>query len=99
MKKKIIEIHNRPSYVNPIKVSLNSKIILYFHNNPLTLLGSKSKSDRLKLLDKCDYIFFNSKWTKKQFFLDIDDINYVEKFGICYQSTMKTKVNLSKKKI
>ena len=33
--------------------------------------GSKSKSDRLKLLEKCDYIFFNSKWTKKQFFIDI----------------------------
>ena len=94
----IIEIHNRPSYVKSIAEKLKSKIILFFHNNPLTLLGSKSKSDRLSLLDKCDFIFFNSKWTKKQFFLDIDDIKYVEKFGICYQSTKKTKVNLSKKK-
>ena len=93
----IIEIHNRPSYVNPIKVSLNSKIILYFHNNPLTLLGSKSKSDRLKLLDKCDYIFFNSKWTKKQFFIDINEDFYLNKHGICYQSTKKVNVNINKK--
>ena len=93
----IIEIHNRPSYVNPIKVSLNSKIILYFHNNPLTLLGSKSKSDRLKLLDKCDYIFFNSKWTKKQFFIDINEDFYLNKHGICYQSTKKVDVNINKK--
>ena len=95
----IVEIHNRPSYVKSISEKLKSKIVLFFHNNPLTLLGSKSKSDRLSLLDKCDFIFFNSKWTKKQFFLDIDDIKYAEKFGICYQSTKKTKVNLSKKKI
>jgi len=94
----IIEIHNRPSYVKSIAEKLKSKIVLFFHNNPLTLLGSKSKSDRLSLLDKCDFIFFNSKWTKQQFFLDIDDIKYEEKFGICYQSTKKTNVNLSQKK-
>ena len=39
----IIEIHNRPSYVNHIAENLNSKIMLYFHNNPLTLSGSKIK--------------------------------------------------------
>ena len=94
----IIEIHNRPSYVKSIKEILNSKIILYFHNNPLTLLGSKSKNERLKLLDKCDYIFFNSKWTKKQFFIDIDEKIYFDKFGICYQSTKKINVNINKKK-
>ena len=46
----IIEIHNRPSYVNIIKNNLKSKIILYFHNNPLTISGSRSKLDRIKLL-------------------------------------------------
>ena len=94
----IIEIHNRPSYVLSISKNLKSKIILYFHNNPLTLLGSKSKADRLSLLDECDFIFFNSNWTKKQFFIDINEINYVDKFGVCYQSTKKTNVNLEKKK-
>ncbi len=94
----IIEIHNRPSYVNSIAENLKSKIILYFHNNPLTLLGSKSKSDRLNLLNKCDFIFFNSKWTKNKFFNGISDTNYEKKFGICYQSTKKTSVNINKKK-
>ena len=97
--KQLIEVHNRPYIIDKISSKLpNCPVSLFFHNNPLTLLGSKSKSDRLSLLDKCDFIFFNSKWTKKQFFHDIDDIKYVEKFGICYQSTKKTKVNLSKKK-
>ena len=81
----IIEIHNRPSYVNPIKKFLKSKIIIYFHNDPLTLSGSKSKNDRLKILDQCDYIFFNSNWTKSQFFYEIDENNYLDKFGICFQ--------------
>ena len=94
----IIEIHNRPSYVKSIAENLKSKIILYFHNNPLTLLGSKSRLDRLNLLDKCDFIFFNSKWTKNQFFNDISETNYEKKFGICYQSTKKTRININKKK-
>ncbi len=94
----IIEIHNRPSYVIPIKKALNSKIIIYFHNDPLTLSGSKSKSDRINILDQCDYIFFNSNWTKRKFFSEINEDNYIDKFGVCFQSTKKTKINLNKKK-
>ncbi len=93
----IIEVHNRPSYVNTIKLSLKSKIILYFHNDPLTLSGSKSTNERLDLLEKCDFIFFNSKWTKKQFFNGIDEKNYEYKFNICFQSTQQTNVNFKKK--
>ena len=42
--------------------------------------------------------FFNSNWTKKQFFQDIEEDKYIDKFGICYQSTKKTNVNLNLKK-
>ncbi len=93
----IVEIHNRPSYVNIIKNNLKSKIILYFHNNPLTISGSRSKSDRIKLLDECEFIFFNSKWTQNQFFKDINSENYKSKFGVCFQSTKKIKINIKKK--
>ena len=93
----IIEIHNRPSYVYEISKNLKSKIILYFHNNPITISGSKSKSDRLKLLSRCEFIFFNSNWTKNQFFKDINENNYNSKFGVCFQSTKKTTVDISKK--
>ena len=94
----IIEIHNRPSYVEIIKKKLNSKIILYFHNNPLTISGSKNRNDRLNILNDCEHLFFNSNWTKDQFFKDIDQSNYLNKFSICYQSTKKQKVDISKKK-
>ena len=49
----IIEIHNRPSYIALLKKKLNSKVIIYFHNNPLLLSGSKTKTERLFLLENC----------------------------------------------
>ena len=94
----IIEIHNRPNYVDTISKNLSSKIILYFHNNPLTISGSKSTAERLTLLSKCEYIFFNSNWTKKQFFKDLNEDEFKHKFGICFQSSIKSKVNLNNKK-
>ena len=93
----LIEIHNRPAYFKDIKQNLNSKIVIYFHNNPLTLSGSKNKEERLYLINNSDYIFFNSNWTKNKFFTNIDENNYLSKFGICFQSTKKMKVNLLKK--
>ena len=94
----IIEIHNRPSYVDIIKSKLTSKIFLYFHNDPLEISGSKTIKERKKLIDKCDYIFFNSNWTKKQFFKDINENIYSSKIDVCYQSTKKNVVNIRNKK-
>ena len=48
----IIEIHNRPLIFNLLKNELNSKYILYFHNDPLSMSGSKSLNERLRLLKK-----------------------------------------------
>ena len=37
----LIEIHNRPFYINKILNKINTKIILFFHNDPLNLKGQK----------------------------------------------------------
>ena len=43
----IIEIHNRPHYLNHlINEGIKSKFVLYFHNDPLTMTGSKSLNER-----------------------------------------------------
>ena len=34
----IIEVHNRPNYISKLNV-LKKKIVLYFHNYPITMLG------------------------------------------------------------
>ena len=65
----IIEIHNRPSYVKIIEKKLNNKIYsLYFHNDPLSMEGSKSVDERKYLLKSCYKIIFNSNWSKKKIF-------------------------------
>ena len=68
----IIEIHNRPLIFNYLKKEIKSKYILYFHNDPLSMNGSKSSSERLNLLINLDKIIFVSEWVQKRFFIDLD---------------------------
>jgi len=69
-KSDLIEIHNRPAVFNYLlkKVNKSKKIILYFHNDPLSLRGSISVAQRLNILNKASAIIFVSEWTKKRFF-------------------------------
>ena len=48
--------------------------ILYFHNDPLTMSGSKSIKERSFLLNNCYRIVFNSNWSKKRFLQKIFSI-------------------------
>ena len=94
----IIEIHNRPNYIKYLNNHNNKKIILYFHNDPLSMNGSISVKDRLYLLNNIDKILFNSKWSQKRFFIDIENDELLkQKTSVCYQSTSKTSINFSKK--
>ena len=94
----IIEVHNRPNYVTLIK-KIRSKIVLYFHNDPITMVGSKTINERINLLSVCEKIIFNSEWSKKRFLLKMNPI-YVKssKLEVIHQSINKTKINIMKKK-
>jgi hypothetical protein len=78
IKPDIIEVHNRPNYLKYI-IKLNTKIVLYFHNDPLDMAGSRTIRERLDLLKICKKIIFNSKWTKEQFTKGLDNF-YSEYF-------------------
>jgi len=96
---KIIEVHNRPNYIKLIKKNYKNKIILYFHNDPLTMNGSKDIKDRIYLLNNIDKIIFNSNWSKNRFFVNLPNKTLLsQKTSVCYQSAPKTKINFSKKK-
>jgi len=83
-KKSIIEIHNRPQKVKFFfNINNNNKIILYFHNDPLSLRGSKYAYQRMYLLKKCEKLIFVSEWTKRQFFKDLS-IKDTSKCSIIY---------------
>ena len=94
----IIEVHNRPSYINTIHANTKSKIVLYFHNDPLEMNGSKLSSERIDLLNKVEKIIFNSLWSKKRFITGIDKFYHKsKKLLVIYQSTSKKKINLKSK--
>ena len=70
---KLIEIHNRPSYINYLfDKGIKSKFILIFHNNPLALGGSKTVSERKSLIERCERLIFVSNWVKERFFDGIE---------------------------
>ena len=95
----IIEIHNRPNYIRYLKNTQNKKIILYFHNDPLSMNGSSSTEDRIYLLNKIDKILFNSEWSQERFFIGIENKKLLkQKTSVCYQSTNRVKVNFNNKK-
>ena len=94
----IIEVHNRPIYINDL-IELKSKIVLYFHNDPITMIGSKTIKERLTLLNVCSKIIFNSEWSKKQYLKDLKNFYHKsKKLQVIHQSTTKKKINILKKK-
>ena len=95
----LIEIHNRPNYVKLIKKEFINKLFLFFHNDPLTMSGSKTISERIYLLNNLDKIIFNSKWSQNRFFVGLSERNnLIHKTSICYQSSSKIKINFNDKK-
>tara|TARA_B100001741_G_scaffold137412_1_gene113176 strand:+ start:292 stop:2406 length:2115 start_codon:yes stop_codon:yes gene_type:complete len=95
----LIELHNRPIYLTYLTNELKNKTyILYFHNDPLTMSGSKTISDRKFLVNNCFKIIFNSSWSKKRFLEGLDaSYESNEKLIVINQSAKKNLVDLKKK--
>lgn len=70
----IIEIHNRPYLINYIfKKNKNFPLSLFLHNDPKEMKGSKSSTERKKILERCASIYCVSNFIKNQF---LDGITY-----------------------
>ena len=61
---------------------------MYFHNDPISMNGSKTKNERLKLLDELDKIIFVSKWVQNRFFESLDR-KLINKTEVVYPSIHK----------
>ena len=95
----LIEVHNRPNYIRSIKKNFKNKVILYFHNDPLSMNGSKDIKERIFLLNSIDKIIFNSEWSKDRFFVNLPNKKLLsQKTSVCFQSASKTKINFKNKK-
>ena len=94
----ILEIHNRPHYIDLLKNSLNCKKVLFFHNDPQKMQGSSSARERINLIDNTDKIIFNSFWSKSRFLEGLPKSLNINKIDIIHQSTSKTIIKFHKKK-
>ncbi|WP_440672811.1 glycosyltransferase [Candidatus Pelagibacter sp. HIMB1715] len=98
-KSDIIEFHNRPSYLKYLKNLKYAKKVLYFHNDPLEMNGSKQLKDRIFLIENLDKIIFNSDWSLSRF---VNGLNYnysnSNKLEVIKQSINAKKINLKNKK-
>ena len=92
----IIEIHNRPSYIKILSKKIKNKVFsLYFHNDPLSMNGSKTINDRKLLLKTCYKIIFNSNWSKKRFLEGLEN-KFVNsnKLLVFFQSAKKNNLQV-----
>ena len=94
----ILEVHNRPNYIDYLDNIFKCKKILYFHNDPQDMQGSKSIDQRINLLNKADKIVFNSNWSKSRFLESLPDTLNFDKISVIHQSTSNVKINFKKKK-
>ncbi len=94
----IIEVHNRPQLLLKLLNKVKSRFIFYFHNDPLSMNGSKSINDRLRILNSIDKLIFVSEWVRNRFFLNIDK-KLQSKTEIVYPSVYKQKAVKKKKNI
>ena len=96
-KSNIIEVHNRPDYINSI-YEINDNIVLYFHNNPQDMKSSKTVKERINVFNKTKKIIFNSKWTLKKFTKGLNKKYSTDKLEVINQSTSKKIINFKNKK-
>jgi glycosyltransferase involved in cell wall biosynthesis len=93
----IIEVHNRPIYIKEL-TKLNTNLVLYFHNDPISMDGSRKISDRVGLLKTCKKIVFNSEWSKRQFLKNLENFYHKsKKLIVIHQSINKSNVDIKKK--
>jgi glycosyltransferase involved in cell wall biosynthesis len=64
---------------------IDNRFILYFHNDPLSMKGSKKISERLNILKFVEKVVFVSEWVRERFFIDIDK-KLITKTEVIYPS-------------
>jgi hypothetical protein len=94
----IIEIHNRPEYLIYIKKFFpNSKIKIFFHNDPLSLRGSVNTEDREFIIKNTNKIVFISRWIQKMFYSKLKNVDISKSILLPHGINKKKNINLNKK--
>ena len=96
---KIIEIHNRPEYLNYIKKFFpEAKVNIIFHNDPLSIRGSIRKDERENIISNCNKVIFISRWIQQRFFSQFKNSNLSNTIIIPHGVNKIKNININKKK-
>ncbi len=96
---KIIEIHNRPEYLNYIKKFFpKAQINIIFHNDPLSIRGSIKKDERENIISNCNKVIFISRWIQQRFFSQFKNSNLSNTIIIPHGVNKIKNIKLSSKK-
>ena len=94
----IVEIHNRHQLLSKISNKVKSRFIFHFHNDPISMKGSKTIKERLNILKSVEKLVFVSDWVRERFFVDIDQ-KLKTKTEIVYPSVNKQSIVNKQKNI
>ncbi len=96
---KIIEIHNRPEYLNYIKNFFpKAKVNVVFHNDPLSIRGSIKREEREQIISSAHKVIFISRWIQQRFFSQFKNSNLSNTVIIPHGVNKIKKIDQSKKK-
>ena len=95
-KNQLIEIHNRPYLLKQIINKTNLPVNIFFHNDPLTMKGSKTVKERKNILDKCTAVFVVSEFIKMKFLQGINSNN--KKIHVLHNGVNRELTKFPKKK-
>ena len=63
----LVELHNRPYLFHYLFTKINTPITLHFHNDPLSMKGSRSVAERTAILDRAAAVICVSHYIKSRF--------------------------------
>lgn len=81
---KLIEVHNRPIWVQKLSAELEIPITLHLHNDPQEMDCAKNKMERIKLIMQCNAIYCVSNFVRFRMLEGIDDQELINKVHVIY---------------
>jgi glycosyltransferase involved in cell wall biosynthesis len=96
---KMVEVHDKPSWVGKLTRSLDIPVVLYLHSLPYKVFGSKRVLSRKRLIKKCAAIYCASDYLRQEFMLDIPEVKYGYKVHtVHYPVEIIKEIDYNKKK-
>lgn len=101
----LIELHNRPKLLPYLVNRRNVLPVLFFHNDPQSKAASKTPRQRMKILQQCAHIIFNSHYSLSRFTMGLHLTEQqqsklsVQYFGVDFTREAPIDLNMKKRQL